>query len=311
MARFRSVVLCAVLLFGRDAWSQYAPIGSHHASLRESAPAGLFTIGANGAYRSGIPMDFPAPRGNLPVPLSVGYDGSSRVSDVGVGWSIPFTYVAVSRSASHRKPTFVQWIGVPVPPQPVEATARIFLSMDGQSSLMNPVDDGLTRYHPMTGASHFEIESRDGRWIGHDLKGLVYTFSAEPQLNDDSLFLLKSIQDPSGANHVDLEYRVLMQGAAPEILLGRIAYSHAPDGSCPKYEIELGYETPFGAPGGTVLGYSFDRGRVRVHTQVVTKVIVWSHKTLQCGKDPSEILRSYDFRYGGDPETGLPRLKTV
>jgi len=63
-----------------------------------------------GAYGTAVPLDLPTPRGEVPLPLSIIYTGSSRVGAAGAGWDIPLSFVRRSYSTTRRKPgPYANW----------------------------------------------------------------------------------------------------------------------------------------------------------------------------------------------------------
>ncbi len=65
-----------------------------------------------------MPLDLPAVRGGLPVPLQVVY-GGHQVGAAGLSWDVPLSYVFRSATIAHRRPKpGAFWVTVPIPINP-------------------------------------------------------------------------------------------------------------------------------------------------------------------------------------------------
>src|SRR5262245_10921890 len=61
-------------------------------------------VNATGGYSQSVPLDLPADRGGLPVPVQLVYGGRG-VGAAGIGWDVPLAYVRRDTTTSHRLPT--------------------------------------------------------------------------------------------------------------------------------------------------------------------------------------------------------------
>jgi RHS repeat-associated protein len=311
LRRKLAITLIAPCLLAKAAIAQYGPIGGHNAPLSNASGFGSSLASPTGRFLAEVPLALPSPRGDLPVPLKLMYDGGSQVTDAGVGWTIPFSYVLRSTSLSHRKPAFTAAFVSPAPPE------RLLANIGGQAFLMNRVQGA---YRPLVADTYLRLSGpfqHEQTWNATDLSGRAYTFSHIDGLDDPALWLLTQIADRSGNNTVVLKYRVDTNttpggAAAKELLLVEVAYSFnsGPRPSCPKYRIALEYGHPAFWPTDSV-AYYLDHGQTRVRTKVLRAITVWSHSSATCSETTSELLRSYEFEYAPDTATHLPRLAGV
>ena len=129
MAAFKWYLVLSFVAFAAPAFSQLAPTGEHYAG--RASDTGYFggLINATGAYPATIPLDLPAARGGLPVPLQIVYR-SHGVGAAGLGWDIPLSYIQRDRTFAHRRPLS----GANMLPVPRE---RAYFSLSGQTSSCN------------------------------------------------------------------------------------------------------------------------------------------------------------------------------
>src|SRR5262245_11269246 len=66
------------------------------------AQAGL--VGATGNLNISLPLTLPSPRGALPLPFAVVFNGSNTIGAAGTGWDVPILGVTRQRNLSRRKP---------------------------------------------------------------------------------------------------------------------------------------------------------------------------------------------------------------
>ena len=301
----------AALFCGLAAWpaaAQQAPVGDHYAARSVDSGFGAQVSSAFGAASAGIPLDLPPARGGLPLPLSVRYTGSNLAGPVGVGWTLPLSYVLTSHSISHRRPE--HRFGAATPPAPVE---RVDLALGGAQMPMVLFDPDNGLYRPQTGALPYLLRRADGgAWVLSDGTGIDYDFAPQPGVPGDSFAYLRRITGPSPGSEVRLDYDVtavpLGDGpGATEILLSRIEYNDHPGQPCSKHEIALDYTAPRtrGMPDLSVF-----EDMLWATTRRLDSVAVRARTGAACDA-PFGVLRRYEFNYRADADTGRPRLHSV
>src|SRR5262245_47462800 len=62
------------------------------------------SVGASGNLAVTLPLQLPPPRGDVPLPFSVSYNGSNVVGAGGLGWDIHIAGVTWQHNLSRRKP---------------------------------------------------------------------------------------------------------------------------------------------------------------------------------------------------------------
>jgi len=278
--------------------AQVAPTGTHYAGRPSDtghAPSD------NGGYATSIPLDLPASRGGLPVPVQI-VSGTKGFGAAGVGWDVPLSFVQDDAFYAHRRPAFAAG-------QPIAPRIRTTVSLPGRRIEMLAKGDGwIGRYSPDV------TMSRDGgKYKVYDGNGLTYTFATDIlNLRRTGLFLLESIAGPGGAT-VKLEYDIAIDanvGRVPlnpfSIDLVRVSYNPHPTSGCFKHEVRLAYtrpSEPLKPKATSVVGE-----RVLVRESRLTSVDVLSRAT--CGDSPQR-LRRYNLTYALDTDTRLERLFSV
>src|SRR4051812_13912447 len=101
---FSCVALVATLA-PRPAAAQLAPLGGHYGA--KSSDTGYEgDVNSSGGYRALVPFDFPAARGNMPIPVQLVY-GDRGVGAAGAGWDIPLSYIQRDTTLAKRRPVGV------------------------------------------------------------------------------------------------------------------------------------------------------------------------------------------------------------
>ena len=138
----------ACLLIGVPiATAQVSPVGAH-----DSTGAGLASPASpTGGFAASVPLDLPASRSGLTVPLQIQYTASTRVGAAGSGWDIPLSYVRVSQSIARRKPAVET-----IPGAPLLAPRRVLVALGGAPMLMVPAPQSGT-YVPFAAESYMEL----------------------------------------------------------------------------------------------------------------------------------------------------------
>ena len=100
--------LAAVLTIALAPGQAFAddPIDRQFAPFGTATTGDHGTVGATGAYATQVPLDLPAPRGDVSVPVSVVYQGGARVGAAGVGWDVPILGVTRRSNVSRNKPRY-------------------------------------------------------------------------------------------------------------------------------------------------------------------------------------------------------------
>lgn len=328
----RLVAACSLLLLATTGLAiAQAPVEGLHASAGPGA--GLTSpVSATGSYATAVPLDLPSPRGPVPVPVSIVHTGSPRAGVAGVGWDVPLSYVRRSTSAWQRKPRMGGGD---------EAVERIFLTLDGSTSVMVPIGD---HYVPFVSGAYQELRRQGDSWSLTTIDNVEYTFSPAttiaaasggPGIDDPDLWLLTEIRERSGRDRIKLRYETPQLGlgpnqCAPELLLTSVAYTFDTTGQRPLYEVVLEH-APWWRPagwraqgGGRIVTcglasgdnamFAFEHvqdeqmGFDRVHTLSAVKVL--ARDNLAPDAAPRQI-RSYQLAYTPDSATDQPRLTSV
>lgn len=310
--RARSTVFLLAITAAVPALAQQNPIGDHDAPLGTGGGYGAGSVSPSGQYATALPLDLPPPRGDVPLPLSVTYTGSSQVGEAGLGWSVPFAYVLVSNSVSRRKPYHTEALTVAP-----SAPERVFLDLGGGPMLMTWTGTGSI-YRPFVGDATMELtpidtvgpEGPQRQWWLEDSAGRRYVFRRIAGLDDPSLWLLTEISDRTRANTVVLEYGAPGEAAGlNEVVLKAISYS--PDATgCAKHRVELEYAVPDFVTPGTILAFQHDSGVKRERTTVLKAVDLKVQTQPGC-LGARESLTRYELGYEADSDSGMPRLAVV
>jgi hypothetical protein len=297
--------LCIALALILFTWpelagAQLAPTGGHYAGRPSDTGFEPGAVNASGGYTASVPLNLPAARGALPMPLQI-ISGARGVGAAGLGWDIPFSYVRRDTTYQHRRPA----LDNDVAPKPRE---KVFVSLQGRIlDFVRKGADWVARHD----APELVLREQNGTWLLYDGRGLTWTFTAPSPLAGAGLWLLSSVAGPGG-NRVQLDYDVgtpLLPGDVPvhgvSMDLVRISYNIHPTVGCPKNEIVLIYGPIETSPlSMSMLG---DVTLARMHT--LLNVDVTSRP--DCGAS-AERLRRYEFSYLlPDADTRQPRLNAV
>ncbi len=304
------------------AWAQAGPDGPHHAT--EGPGAGLASgPSPTGGLPASIPLELPAPRGHIPIPVSIVYTGSTRAGAAGAGWDVPISYVRYSATSWRRFPGGGT-------PGTDNAPGRVIVSTGGAPQLMVPNANGV--FVPQAGSSYGELRRTQSGWTLRTLENIEYEFAPASSIegpglgwDDPDLWLLKRVRDAVGTDQAVLHYDASVLGTCRrELNLASVEYTFDASGVKPLYNVQLEYEPyavpmPLGGasycepqPGTSVALFdrvdndklSFNRARV------LRRVNVTARNNLDLTASPKS-LRSYLLTYQLDPDTNKPRLKTV
>jgi hypothetical protein len=187
----------AASLTARPAAAQLAPTGGHYAG-RGSDTGFAGAVNSSGGYGASVPLDLPAARGGLPVPLHIVY-GEHGVGAAGQGWDVPLSFIRRDTTFAHRRP-----LGSPgFAPPPHE---QVSLVLEGRRMILVRTASGWVAQRD---APDLLIrEQGDGTWVMYDGQGRTYLFTvADPALAGADLWHLASVTG-AGGNKVALGYTV-------------------------------------------------------------------------------------------------------
>ena len=275
-------------------------------------------MNSSGGYSVSVPLDLPAARGGMPVPLRIVH-GGHQIGAAGLGWDVPLSYIFRDTTIAHRRP-------VDNPDLGPKAREQVVLMLDGKRIDLVP-SNGATAWVARTDDPQLEVRDLGGNSMAmYDGDGRIYSFSSEgaaasSPLAEGNLYLLKDITAP-GRNNLHLEYSigapVLPTAGSDEtatevsIDLVSVSYNSSPTvENCYKHRVLLNYDPApphTGAPPPPALSISVLGSTVLARVHKLTTVDVLSRPT--CAAE-SVILRTYQFDYESDPDTDQPRLRSV
>ncbi len=297
-----ALAIAATSWIGSIADAQVTPMGAHHPTGGEGAGLGAGTS-PTGGYGASVPLIWPDPRGDIPIPLNVVYTGGTRAGYAGAGFDVPLSYVRLSRQLRGRKPA----IDGGGPPE------RLYLSIDGPM-LMVPSDEPGT-YVPFSGPAGLRLRRESaGTWVARDSSGRRYTFTSVSPAHTD-LWLLTRIDSGGVKDHVVLDYAIdavcAGDGGATQIRLNRLRYSFDATGQTPLFEIQI--EPQEWVVNGQARCLGIDRSDEvpRGHQHLIRWIRVLARNNRLATTGSQKILRQYNFEYGPDRDSDLPRLAKV
>jgi RHS repeat-associated protein len=298
-----------VWLASLPALAQFAPVAGTHYAGRASDTGFGGTASPTGGYSASVPLDLPAVRGGLPVPLHVVYGGHT-VGAAGMSWDVPLTYIFVSESIAHRRPkpaAFSPSVQRLHPPQ------HYVLVFEGQPTelVRNAADTAWVGQH---GDMQLEVRTtNNAQMVMFDGEGRKFFFSdhgAIAPVLTGRVFLLRDITTVS--NDVRFTYSITTPtlpggGTALSINLANVAYNtHPTTSDCFKNKLVLNYDTA--AAGAAPLALSTLNEIVLARVNKLTSISVQSKAA--CNQTDKK-LRQYNFSYEADPDTQRPQLHSV
>jgi hypothetical protein len=294
-----SCIALATTLAPKPAAAQLAPLGGHYAG-RPSDTGFMGEVNSSGGYQASVPLDLPAARGGLPIPLQIRY-GERGVGAAGAGWDVPLSYIRRDTTIARRRP-----VGTPeVDPQ---AREQVSLVLDGRRLTLVRTASGWAAQRD---APDLVIrEQGNGTWVVFDGQGRTYLFTvAAPALAGLGLWHLASVTG-AGGNKVALTYNVgnlSVSGAADAVTMDLGSIQYNPDlAGCYKNTVTLGYSPT--DPPISLLSMSPVGSKLFIRVSRLLTIDVASKPT--CAASP-QTLRSYQLTYQQDPDTALPRLTKV
>src|SRR5687768_6162735 len=85
-----AAIIASLVLAPSSGNAQYTPVeGAHYSEMAGTGFQG--SVNAVGGYAASVPLDLPAARGGLTVPVQVAYDGR-KVGAAGLGWDVPLSF---------------------------------------------------------------------------------------------------------------------------------------------------------------------------------------------------------------------------
>jgi RHS repeat-associated protein len=290
----------ALLAATPPADAQLAPTGSHYGG-RPSDTGRTGFVNSTGGYAASLPLDLPAARNGLPVPVQVSYS-EHGVGTAGLGWDVPLSYIRRDVTFAHRRPA-----GSPgMAGLPPVAREQVSLVLEGRRFELVKTASAWVARRDAPGL--VAREQADGKWVVFDGKGHTYLFAvAGPPLAGAGLWHLVSVTG-AGGQKVRLSYfmeRPVVPGS-PDVVsieLSSVEYNTDTRG-CFKNRVALFYDHPQETP----LSISIIGGKTFARVRTLLALSVQSRST--CGAGDKSV-RSYAFNYVPDVDTGLPRLSTV
>src|SRR4051812_43524910 len=98
---FLMLSMLGVALMPRTAEAQLAPTGGHYGDRASDTGFDAGGPSSTGGYSASIPLNMPAPRGGLPLPVAV-VSGARGYGAAGMGWDVPLYSVHVDNTVAHR-----------------------------------------------------------------------------------------------------------------------------------------------------------------------------------------------------------------
>jgi hypothetical protein len=299
-------VVALVAFLASTARGQVAPQGAVHATAGPGAGLGP-SPSPTGGFPAAVPLDLPAPRSGLPVPLSVNYTGAAEAGAAGAGWEVPIAHVRRSDSTWRRKPSFAL-LGQD------RAVERMYVSLGGSRQLMVPSGSAFV---PFMSSEYSELRADGASWRLTTLDNVAYVFTPSSSVGETSwagdpdLWVLTEIRDLSTNDRVTIQYTTESTCAGNrELNVAGVKYGYDPIGQTPLYEISLHYEPwnqEFSCHG---FGAVHDDGLHFKRTRLLESIAIKARNNLRPQEEPREI-RSYDLIYESDLDLATPRLASV
>jgi RHS repeat-associated protein len=272
-------------------------MGDHYGGRPSDTGFAWSGVGSGGDYTASIPLDFPASRRDMPIPVQIS-SGGNQVGAAGLGFDVALSYIRRDKTWAHRRPTAVP----DVAPTPRD---RVTLVLRGRT--LELVQHG-TRWVSQRGSPDLAAAEAANGWVLYDSEGRTYEFTAPGALASTGLFLLTTILG-SGGGKVELAYDIgtpsLPGGAGLSIDLTSVSYNWHSALHCFKNQVALTYEAPRSAP----LALSVLGNQVVARLRLLLSVDVLSRGNV-CA-DSMQRLRRYALSYQVDADTTQPQLKGV
>ena len=308
-------------LVPRETAAQLAPTGGHYAA-RASDTGFAGAVNSSGGYDASVPLDLPASRGGLPVPVQI-VNRAHRVGAAGLGWDVPLSYIFrdITTIAYRRPANFAD-----ASPQ---AREHVLLMLNGQR--IDLVRNAIaTAWVARLNGAQLEVRDLGGdSMVMYDGEGRTYHFSAQghaagSRLVEGNLYLLRHISGPGG-NNVHLEYSIgapVLPTSDPQdktiglsIDLANVSYNPSPTTvNCYMNQVILNYDAappPVNTAPSPALSMSILERTVLARVHTLTTVDVVSRSTCTTDATDGVALRTYQLNYQSDPDTDQPQLQSV
>ena len=287
----------ALSLAPSRASAQLAPTGGHYGG-RPSDTGFQGGVSSSGGYQAAVPLDLPGARGGLPVPVQVVYT-KGGFGAAGLGWDVPLSYLRDDTTFARRRPKAISGAA----PQ---AREQVFVILDGSRiDLVRTATAWVARNTPGV-----EVRQQgDGTWVLFDAMGRTYLFSSpSAALGGTGISLLTDITGVGGSK-VHLDYTITTPpspgNVAVTVDLTTVSYNPSPSTTgCFKNTVDLAYD----APGTASLSRSVVGSKLLERRHKLTGISA-SGKSV-CGAS-GELIRSYQFAYQTDADTGQSQLQSV
>jgi RHS repeat-associated protein len=295
-------------------------IGDHYERASDTGGA----VNSAGGYGASVPLDLPAARGGLPVPVNVVRAGSSNGA-AGPGWDVPLSFIRHDGTIAHRRP-------VSAADSSVVARDRYSLTMDG--SPIELVQADSTSWVARRGSAQLKVSfvTSSGTFEMYDGNGRKYVFTSDGTnldgssvgpLDNGNLYLLRDIFGAGGLTHVHLDYAFATPsvggGTALSIDLTSVSYNFDPTGACPKHVINLNYG-PDNANGPLSITMLGSTALVRMHLLAnnFDTIHVMARESAAnppsphpCSDTTMRLLRRYAFFFQAGGDLGQLQLQSV
>lgn len=288
--------------------------------------AGITSV-ATASTLGNIPINAPAQRIGVPMPISVEHIGSG-IGSAGLDWDVALSTVKWSDSSlAFKKP---RW----------ENSA-------GNATGSDTVVQGPMPYQVSVSLADMPVSlvyDSMNRWIGRDEGELVelaydsvndhftlamnshkYIFEKLSAVGDDGSWYLQTVQDWQGANQVKFSYQVdarqhvgNVNGFAAEVLLDKVEYNHkiiagVEDTSCPKHRIDFSYENWDGSadtdPDKLEAHLQHDGSGFYITKSKLTDVKIQALEGSDCSGGYATLHKTTPMYEGTtDNEYGVPRI---
>jgi RHS repeat-associated protein len=291
------VLALALSFCAFSARAQLAPMGDHYGGRPSDTGFAWSGVSAGGDYTASIPLDLPASRHDMPVPIQIS-SGGHQVGAAGLGFDVPLSYVLSDQTWAHSRPAALADVAP-------TARERVTLALLGRTFEL--VKHG-ERWVSQRGAPDLSGARIASGWLLYDSDGRTYQFTSPGTLAGTNLFLLTAIEGPGGGK-VQLDYDIgtptLPGGSGLSIDLVSVSYNWHPTQGCFKNQVALTYEPARVTP----LSYSMLADKVVARMGVLLDVDVLA-RDASCG-DSLERLRRYQLNYQSDADTTQPQLLSV